>query len=223
MKRYFLFSTLLIIFGMPSIGMTGWELYDDFNSGSSIDTSKWEIDDSSANITIEKGQVKFEHLSGHALDTSRLTVKINPENVFGIRAKVKMMSYTGDISARIGGYIGKFGNDYAWSAIRLRAINEIIQSYIVAEQNDSFQYLFTWFSHNFYPRADFLNQTFDITWKYTEKNLQLAVDGTGKIGFNFPETLPQADITNKGISTRSNDSAGSCIVYFDDVYIYRKN
>ena len=51
----------------------GWVLYDNFDSDA-IDTEKWRIDDSSADISIENGEVRFSYKEGYERDSSWLEI-----------------------------------------------------------------------------------------------------------------------------------------------------
>jgi hypothetical protein len=79
MKKFNIFlyaiSFLLVI---ACNTFAGWELYDDFNSGTSFETDKWSLDTSSANISIENGEAKFVHLPGRPNDSSWLISRAKP-------------------------------------------------------------------------------------------------------------------------------------------------
>ena len=98
----FLISISLIL-SFASSAAANWQLYDDFNSGS-IDTQKWSVDDTSATISIENGEAKFIHNSGHPNDASWLEFNDNPQNIIGIRFKIRVQSCTGDVRGRAGGW-----------------------------------------------------------------------------------------------------------------------
>ena len=70
MKRCFLWVVLFSLFPIfVSAVSADWQLYDDFNSGSTIDETKWNIDDSSGTISVEDGRAKFVHEAGHPEDS----------------------------------------------------------------------------------------------------------------------------------------------------------
>ncbi|KKL11912.1 hypothetical protein LCGC14_2541030, partial [marine sediment metagenome] len=87
---------------LPGTSFAGWVLYDNFNSGT-INPAKWNIDNSSATITVVNGRVKFNHRTGTAGDSAWLSIKQNPRGVKGVRVDMFIVSSTGlDTRARIG-------------------------------------------------------------------------------------------------------------------------
>jgi hypothetical protein len=108
-----------IIFVFVTSASAGWELYDDFCS-EAIDTQKWNIDNSSANIGIESGRAKFVHQSGHPNDSGYLIFNQDPENILGIKANVFIESCSGDVRTRVAGYGGKVGENHIWSGLQLQ-------------------------------------------------------------------------------------------------------
>ena len=105
----------LFVIGIITLFTAGayaeWVLYDNFDS-EEINLNKWDIDDSSADIFIEDGRVKFEHGDGTAGDSSWLIFKKCPETIVGIRATVTVESTSGDVRARVGGPLGTVGEEY---------------------------------------------------------------------------------------------------------------
>lgn len=58
--RLVIIVSLSMIIMLPVKGYAKWFLYDNFNSNQ-IDPELWDIDNSSAEITVENGEAKFVH------------------------------------------------------------------------------------------------------------------------------------------------------------------
>ena len=128
MKKSIVFTCIaVLLFGFTAYAQENWQLYDDFNSGQ-IDPQKWEIDDSSATITVENGRAKFVHKEEFANDSSWLLVTQNSKTLKGIKATITVESCSGDVRARLASFIGKIGDDYVYTAHRIRADQDYISA-----------------------------------------------------------------------------------------------
>jgi len=207
-----------------------WILYDNFNSGV-IDTNLWDINISSAAISVEGGRAKFVHSSGKANISSWLGFKVAPETIKGIKVKVTVESCSGDVRARIGCFIGKVigseGYDYVWDDLNLQASifsPRIYGNLSVNGPIPNLPYRYNLFYGEFIRPLVIIGNTFTITMTFSDNKVTYEVDDLGEIEYKLPEDLDQltgADYNYyfKGIGTRSTNGDGPCVVYFDDVYI----
>ena len=122
--KVFVAAVAIFLLAAPSVTFaqsTGWVLYDNFNSGK-IDPTKWDIDNSSAAISVENGLLKFVHDANKPNDSSWLIFKKSPAKIKAVKAKVKIRNDApGNLRARIGGYLGKTEDNYpVWLSITLR-------------------------------------------------------------------------------------------------------
>jgi hypothetical protein len=203
----------------------GWELYDDFNSGSSFETDKWSLDTSSANISIENGEAKFVHLPGRPNDSSWLILVKNPKNIVGIRAKVRVQSYVGDVRGRIAGYVGKIGENSIWSAVRVRPSRGRAETYAsILAPNDVYlnDLFFGTFKYNYGQPANILNKNYILEWYFSPADIAAKTYDQGEIIFEYEDPVSPSESSFKGLGTRSIELDGACTLYFDDVYVYRK-
>jgi hypothetical protein len=224
-----------------------WKKYDDFSSGV-IDITKWDIDDSSATITIENGRAKFVHNPGFANDSAWLKVIKKNTNIWGIKATVEFESCNfadpteRDVRARIGANIG---TEAATPTNRVYAALNLEPYYNNGDSPKLHGFINVWdtipnpdvsvrdiFSCNF-PRedgavpADFIGIPFTITQEWTAKSVKFTVLDQGKATYNYDKTYKVKPITDPdmvlvGIGTSSNSGGGTCTIYFDDVYVLRK-
>ena len=203
-------------------GEENWQLYDDFSS-ETIDQNKWTIDDSSAIITAENGQVTFAHQAGYANDSSWLEIADSPETIIGIKATVTVESCSGDVKARIGNFIGKLGSDIAWSTVEIRPNEESISADVsVLESAPSYAYKYMYFDGNFKKPLDIIGVPFTLSTISSVSNARCLVEGQGELEYTFPINLgPLGNESFTGIGTRSYSGNGECTVVIDDVYILR--
>lgn len=203
----------------------GWKLYDDFSS-LTINTDKWIVDNSSANITIESGEVKFYHQENHPNDSSWLQIADNPQSILGIKAKIRVQScVNGDVRGRIGGYSGTLGDKFIWSAIQVRYDRgrvEASSSLLTANDDYLYDLFFAAFKHNYAQPFNITNQSFVLEWIRTNNGFIAKSDGQGEIVYEHDGNINLSEYTFKGIGTRSSNGDGPCTIYFDDVYVYRQ-
>jgi hypothetical protein len=224
-----------------------WKKYDDFNSGV-IDTNKWDIDNSSATISIENGKAKFVHNPGFPGDNAWLEIKKGITNVWGIKATIQFESCTApapdytDVRARVGANIGVEAvtpTNRVWASLGIEPYYNndtyprfygYIQVYDTIPSPDQ---LITYLFYAYFPREigeipdDVIGIPFTITEEWTVKSLKFTVVNKGKATYNYDKTYivkPITDATKAlvGIGTQSDSGLGTCTVYFDDVYVLRK-
>jgi hypothetical protein len=215
-----LFFIITLVFSVKVYA--DWELYDDFNTGSTIDTEKWGVDDSSGTITIENQRAKFVHAINHPNDSLYLNFHQNPETIAGIRATVNVASCTGDVRARVVGYAGKVGSDHIWSGVQLQeSVQRVYVSAILEgppptyTAGDSLHYA------ELQSPVDVEGTTFVVTIRFHDDCISYAVEGLGDVTYTYASAIDPATDIWRAIGTRSSNGDGPCTVYFDDVYVYR--
>ena len=226
----FIISISLILI-LSSTVSAGWVLFDDFNSAI-IDTQKWSMDDSSASISIENGEAKFVHNAGYPNDSSWLQIIDNPQNIIGIRTKIRVQSCTGDVRGRAGGWVGKIGENNLWSTIRIISDEGRI-SFLVSlnAPGPSYDYIYNLFFGSFHYNwdnpIDIIGKIFNLEWMFTPEEVEFKTDDVtgetdsyGESSFKYPERVSPNEDSFKGIGTRSSAGDGPCTIYFDDVYVY---
>jgi len=239
MKKYLPFlvgiavvATTLVLAAEGYAKGPNWILYDNFNSVE-IDNDLWTINSYSAEISVEKGRAKFAHKSGSEYRniSAWLGIKIAPETVKGIKVKVTVESCTGDVRARIGGFIGKVWDEvqfkYFWNQLGLEGgigSPRIFGSLDINWPPPSFPNYYSLFYGQFMRPLEIIGHTFTIRMTFSGNKVTYEVDDLGEIEHKLPEDLsPTTDeiYKFKGIGTRSTNGEGPCVVYFDDVYILR--
>ena len=224
-----------------------WKKYDDFNSGV-IDPNKWDIDNSSATISIENGRAKFVHNPGLPGDNAFLTIKKGVTNVWGIKATIQFESCTApapdytDVRARVGANIGV---DAVTPTNRIWASLGIEPYYANKTYPRLYGFIDVWDTipspdeliadlfYAYFPREigevpdDVIGIPFTITEEWTAKSVKFTVANKGKTTYNYDKTykvqaITDADRTLVAIGTESDSGLGTCTVYFDDVYVLRK-
>jgi hypothetical protein len=201
----------------------GWVLYDDFSSGS-IDTSKWNIDDSSATISIENGEARFVHNAGVPNDSSWLYFP-NADQILAVKATLRVASCTGDVRCRLGGEIfdDDMGN-YVWHELRAMYRDSEIQAWVGAVDTQTNNTAYQIFYHEFESPLTIVGNSYTLSTVFTLPTWQFKADGYGTV-YSKPEgsTLMYKSAPFFGIGTRSSNGDGPCTVYFDDVYVIYKN
>jgi hypothetical protein len=221
-----IFIAVFMLFGTVANLQAGWQLYDDFNTGTTFDARKWTVRDDSAVISLENGEAKFVHQPNYANVSSWLQIIANPQNITGIRMKIRIgQCVNGDIRGRAAGYVGKTGGNYIWSAARARYDRGRIETYAtLLTPNDDYlkDVFFSAFKYNWQQPFDISNQNFIVEWMFSPEDVTVKTDQFGEIIFEYAAPLAPSDKTFKGIGTRSSNGDGPCTFYFDDIYVYRK-
>ena len=223
MKKSIVFTGIaVLLFGFTAYAKENWQLYDDFNSGQ-IDPQKWEIDDSSATITVENGRAKFVHIEGHANDSSWLLLTQSLKALKGIKATITVESCSGDVRARLASFIGKIGDDYVFTQHEIRADRDYISaSQPILGPAPDYEYKHDYFFGHFKRPFVFTGAPLTMSMVLSRDQATYEVKGQGELEFSFPNKLSPTDDFFKGIGTRSTSGVGTCKVYFDDVYILRQ-
>jgi len=210
-----------IIFSFSTSALAGWELYDDFSSGT-INSQRWIIDDSSATISVENQKAKFVHQSGHPDDSSYLIFNQNPENILGIKTDVFIESCSGDVRARIAGHIGKVGENNVWSGLQLQPSQQKIYSSAGLEGPPP-DYIWVQDLHyaHFEMPITVTQVSFNVNMLFSSDKITYEVDGLGKITYKHATPIAPTDSNFKAMGTRSTNGDGPCTVYFDNVYVLR--
>ena len=213
-----------LILGLSISVNAGWVLYDDFNSGTINTQLWWEDESSAATISIENGELKFVHPVGHPNTSFWLEIIDNPENIIGIRTKIRVQSCTGDVRGRIGGWVGKLDNNEIWSTMDVRASEGRIVVYAGYEPSSQewFNLFHTGFYYNWENPLDIIGKNFVIEWMFKPDEIIGKTDSYGENIYKYPERVLPHESSFKAIGTRSNPGEGPCVFYFDDVYVYRQ-
>ena len=227
-KLFFILVSLTIIVTLSLLSVEGyagsleWRKYDNFNSGV-IDPDRWDVDDSSADISIVDGRARFEHLAGevYADDSSWLKIKKGRKKIKGIRATVTVESCTGNVQARIGAFSGKIGDDYIYDTLRVQADSERVFGSRLVLEPGTFAIVYEPFWGRFEEPLATLGNTFIITMVFSPRKVTYAVGGLGKFTYKIPGKISRTDNYLRGIGTYSWNGDGPCVVYFDDVYVLR--
>jgi hypothetical protein len=201
-----------------------WVLYDNFNRGV-IDENKWDIDTSSATITIENGEARFDHDLSKPNDSSWLIFKKYPERIKAVMVTIRVATDAvdqEDLRARIGGFIGRDSeSNYLWTALQVRNRFERIDCWTGAFETTSSQdFLYEAFFAFFERPIPIVNENHTVTMYFSQRELKYSALGLGTISHVIPEWLNKTDDFFKGIGTRSSVTAsGTGVVYFDNVYV----
>jgi len=210
-----------IIFAFSSSALADWQLYDDFSSGS-IDTGRWNVDDSSATISVENEQAKFIHQGGTTNDSNYLLFNQTPENIIGIRADVFIESCTGDVRARIAGYSGNVGENHLWSGLQLEPnMERVYASANLEGPPPNYALLEESFYAQYKTPTTVIGVPFNLTMVFSNDKITYEVDSLGKIAYKYETPIAPTGGDFKAIGTRSTNGDGPCTVYFDNVYILR--
>jgi hypothetical protein len=203
-------------------GYPGWEIYDDFNSGTTINEQKWNIRDSSGLITIENQKAKFVHAQGHPNDSLYLIMNDNTDNIAGIKATVTVESCTGDVSARIGGYSGKVDENHIWSSLQLQdSMDRIYSSTGLEGPSPDYTWVQDLHYAQFKRPITIEGNTYTVSMLFSDEKITYEVIDGGKIEYIYPTAIQTSTDFFRAIGTRSSNGDGPCTVYFDDVYVYR--
>ncbi|MDB4442792.1 hypothetical protein N9219_05170 [bacterium] len=223
MKKSIVFTCIAVLLvGFTAHAQTNWQLYDDFNSAQ-IDTEKWEIDESSATITVDNGRVKFVHQAGNPGVSSYLYLIKNPKTIIGLKATITVAFCTGDVRARMNSFIGKIGDDYVYTTHRIRADQDHISASLpILGPAPDYEYKHDYFFGHFKNPLVFTGLPFTMSMVLSRDHASYGVEGQGELEFSFPNRLAPTDDFFWGISTRSSSGVGTCTVYVDDVYILRQ-
>jgi hypothetical protein len=223
----FFLACLVLILAMPvEANRRGprWVLYDNFDSNQ-IDREKWDLDDSSAEVTAQGGMARFVHNTGKPLDSSWLIFRKSPEKIKAIRAKVRIEADTkGDVRARIGGWLGQtVDSKPVFLGAELRPEKSWADCSAVALSDTSgTQWLYDLFYAQMGKPEGVAGTWYTIEIHFNRSLFMAYGSAFGSIVHIFQERVLPLDNAFKGIGTRNAyapDSPEECIVWFDDVYV----
>jgi hypothetical protein len=227
MKKLFSYTLAITVIATISLApaevYAGWELYDNFNSGV-INPDLWDIDDSSATISVVGGAVKFEHHPGYPEDASMLIFKQSPETIKAIRATVMVASCTGDVEGNVAGWIGKLGDDYVLSVLALGGGEDWIVGALTVWDFDGTNWTMVNDLHygRFQYPLDIIGNRFTIALSFfNPTNAIYYVHGLGKNTYEVFKMISPTDDYWKALETWSWNGDGPCVVYFDNVWVLR--
>ena len=214
--------SVLIIFPIKGFAGSKCRLYDNFNSGY-INPELWDVDDSSATITVEGRRAKFVHNLSMANDSSWLIFRKRPEKIKEIRVNVWVeQAPGGDARARIGGWQGedKYGN-LIWNHFQVRPESQRVDFGAFAFSDpDAFDVEYELFFGYFQRPITILNRKFKLTLGFDRSELEYEASGLGEVEHELKHKLHRPYDVFKGIGTRNSyPDSGEFIVYFDDVYV----
>jgi len=227
----------------------GWRLYDNFNKYADIEemkaSPKWYIsaeDEARANFSIVGGRLRIEHLAGDPDDHAWAQLIKKSSTIQGIKATIEVESWDGHVRAWIGAVVGFLKDNpdhYVWYGMSLRhrwadwiepagawmdyvrgslSVLDIPAGWIW--QYDLFLTELGAWKHPVIAGMP----PYEITAKFGRKKALFKVNvpaDLGKVNFTYVEAIGKLEEPFRGIGTRSSDDPGTCVVYFDDVYVYR--
>ena len=210
---------------LPGTSFAAWVLYDNFNSGV-IDATKWNIDNSSATITVEGGRVKFNHRTGTANDSAWLSINRNPRGVKGVRVDMFIVSSTGnETRARIGTQPGFASNGKRlWQQWQANSGRRRLDGMVsVHDSNWNWLQSLMWHEQKNPTQLVGKRLTMSTTTNLSRRYFSFAAAWPGIVEFKSRENLSAYINSNPfwGIGTRTNSAAGSIVVFFDNVFVLR--
>jgi len=222
MYHRFMLLAVLLIFGSPSFSSAaGWELYDDFSSGT-IDSQKWNNASTVSTISVENQRLKVIHLSGHPNKSGWLQLVQDPANILGIKASITVSSCTGDVRTRLGGYSGKIGANDVWSALQLQPGYDRIYSFIELDSpSPDYQWINDLHYGQFRRPIELSGNTYTVSMLFSTDKITYEVGGLGKIIYRYATNVSPTVELFRGIGTRSTNGDGPCTSYVDNVYVFR--
>ncbi len=221
-RKFVLLFVFTLILCSPMLSLAvGWELYDDFSSGS-LDPLKWDNKSQVSTITIENQQVKIVHQAGNPNQSGYLQMVQSPENILGIRAAITITSCIGDVRTRIVGYGGKIDENQIWSALQLQPGSDRIYSSTGLEGPPPDH---TWITDLHYAAfkqpLSLIGNTYTSSMIFASDRVTYEIEGLGAVAWKYPAGVYSTTNSWKAIGTRSTNGDGPCTVYVDDVYVMR--
>ena len=238
----------LFVIGIITLFTAGayaeWKLYDDFENYTDIqdmiDSGKWNIsedDQAIANFTIEDGRLKIEHLAGNPNDSAWAQIIKKPHKWTGIKATIEVESWDGDARARISAEVGtlKENPDHlVWVTMRLHnSWSESLQDFVpsvngfasVLDVPNDWEWQYDIFYTNLgWNKQAIIGVPHKLVATFNPNSIKFKVkepDTLGQVKYEFTEKIDELEEPFRGIGTRTGDNAGTCVVYFDDVYVLR--
>jgi hypothetical protein len=168
---------------------------------------------------VQEGKAKFVHTK--PAGKVYLSFK-DPQSIKGVKAKIKMANASGDLSARIGGFVALTQQDeVVWQCMELR--NNRIQAYLEAEDPTTYNTLYTIFYNQFRNPVTVIGKWFTVSETHATVNkYTYSSSGQGNCTFNLPNgILVDGGKTLLYIGTKSKDGTATGTVYVDNVYVLK--
>lgn len=227
MYRY-IFVVCMVLLASPAFA-DGWELYDDFNTGT-LNASLW---DTVGNVTVENNKLKLEHTIDQQVDyTHRTRAMLKTDGtVYGIRCKVTLQSMSSydvanypyfRISKTFGTYTGPLDYDQMWGMVALfpHPAVEKYRFYSSFSLDNSIDgsYLDRGSAENRYQGAI-------IGRELTLEAMQYTNGMHGKIDNDLQQVYYYDSVSNLtypfALNIRPRNVGDTFVIYIDDVEIYR--
>jgi hypothetical protein len=145
------------------------------------------------------------------------------QSIRGLKATITVTSCSGDVRERMGGFVGKKGEDIIWASQEIRPENQYIASAMnVHGSAPDYPYKSDYFWGHFKYPISTQNIPYTLSMIFSLDEMTCGVAGVGAVEYAYPAPLSKTGDNFKGIGTRSNTGSGTCTVYIDDVYIYRQ-
>jgi hypothetical protein len=196
-----------------------------FRNRGYIDPEKWDIDDSSATITIDNGKARFDHDLNKPDDSSWLIFKKYPERIRAVMVTIRVAEPGGDeadLAGRVAGWVGRDSDgNYLFNQLRVRNSYERIDCWAGALETTSSQdFVYEAFFAFFERPIPIVNKNYAVTMYFSPYELKFSASKLGTISHKLPKSLYKSDDFFKGIGTRSfTATTGTGVVYFDNVYV----
>jgi hypothetical protein len=199
-------------------------LYDDFNyAGPDPDPDLWDVFmTTNGTVSVEGGRVKIEQIGQ---GSAYLTFKDSPWTIKAIRATMEVIECPSGYG-RIGGWAGKVEEGvYVWNAIHVEPDLDHIWGNALVWNRDNPDLSPGWQRTHFFGH---LNQpismlgipcTIDITF-FPNKGCY-RVEDQGQMCYFTEEEVSKTDNYFRHIGPSIYSGNGSCVVYFDDVWVKR--
>lgn len=221
-RKIVILSVMILTLGSPMYSSAaGWELYDDFSSGT-LDPQKWNNTSTVSTITVQNRKVRIIHLAGHPEKSGYLKMVQDPEIILGIKAAITISSCPGDVRTRIAGNAGKIGENHIFSQITLQPGFNRIYSYSALEgPPPDYSSPYDLYRVNFKTPLDLIGNTYTASIIFLDDRIVSEIDGLGKTTYTYATDIDAESNFFRAIGTKSTNGDGPCTVYIDDVYVLR--
>ena len=221
-RKIVLLSVMILTLGSPMLSFAaGWELYDDFNSGT-LDTQKWNNKSTVSTITIENQRVKIIHNAGFPNESGYLNMTQSPGSILGVRAAITIASCTGDVRTRIAGHSADIGEDHVWSSLQFQpGSNRIYSASGLEGPAPDYAWIYDTHYGEFKNPLNLLGKTYTASMFFANDGISYKVQGLGEIVYKYGSAVSPVTDPWSAIGTRSTNGDGPCTIYVDNVYVYR--
>jgi hypothetical protein len=222
----------------------GWILYDNFNNypylEDMLNSGKWHISDNDqaiADFSIENGRLRIKHLAGFSNDSAWAQIIKRPESWRGIKATIVVESWVGDARARIGAEIGTLHDNpdhqvwyemrarNGWSGYHQDYVPAVSGSAVVVDVPNNWEHLYDIFYTNLgWNKQPIVGVPHKLVATFNPWSIGFKVrepNNLGRVWYRFTEKIDKYEEPYLGIGTRTQSQDGTCVVYFDDVYVLK--